>query len=221
MTQAQPLSIAGPAGALEACLTAPTSPAGAGIAVLCHPHPQFGGSMHDAVLQTLETVLLDAGRTCLRFNFRGVGASQGQFDQGVGEQEDVRAVLAAVHAGSELAPLLSAEQLENPPLLCGYSFGAAMAWQAQLSDPRALRALWLVAPPLTAMNLPKGDPSSMLHLFTGTQDSYCQPIDAGKWAEALPASAQLHVIDGADHFFSGQHKALASAACEALSVPLQ
>lgn len=217
MTQAQQLSITGPAGALEACLTTPTSAAGAGIAVLCHPHPQFGGSMHDAVLQSLETVLLDAGWACLRFNFRGVGASHGQFDQGIGEQEDVQAVLSAVRAGSELEPVLSGEQLMHPPLLCGYSFGAAMAWQAQLSEPKLLRALWLIAPPLTAMTLPKGDPSTTLHLFTGTQDSYCQPADAGQWAEALPATAQLHVIDGADHFFSGQHQALANAASQALA----
>ncbi len=218
MTQPRQLNITGPAGALEACLTTPTSAADAGIAVLCHPHPQFGGSMHDAVLQTLETVLLDAGWACLRFNFRGVGASRGQFDQGIGEQEDVQAVLTAVRAGSELEAVLSGEQLEHPPLLCGYSFGAAMAWQAQLAKPRLLRALWLIAPPLTAMNLPIGDPSATLHLFTGTRDSYCQPADAGKWAEALPAKAQLHVIDGADHFFSGQHQALASAASQALSV---
>ncbi|MGI9327175.1 MAG: alpha/beta hydrolase [Pseudomonadales bacterium] len=218
MTQAQPLSISGPAGALEACLTTPTSPTGAGVAVLCHPHPQFGGSMHDAVLQALEGALLDAGWACLRFNFRGVGASHGQFAQGVGEKEDVLAVLAAVYAGSELGPLLSSEQLQHPALLCGYSFGAAMAWQAQLSEPRALRALWLVAPPLSAMNLAIGDPSTRLHLFAGSQDSYCLPADAGAWAKALPAPAQLHVIDGADHFFSGQHAALANAAQDALTV---
>ena len=103
----------GPAGALETLLDGD----GSDLAVLCHPHPQYGGTMHDAVLDCAARALGAAGIARLRFNFRGVGRSEGRFDEGVGEVDDVLAILTH---GRKMHP-------EARVLLVGYSFGAAMA----------------------------------------------------------------------------------------------
>ena len=211
MHQAHDLQLSGPAGGLEACLRLPGAGT-AGVAVLCHPHPQYGGSMHDAVLQTLELELLNHGWACLRFNFRGVGRSAGTFDQGQGEQDDVLAVLAAVRDAAELSPVLSADCRTQPPLLCGYSFGAAMAWHAQSRAPRPLFGLWLAAPPLSIMPLPAADPGAPTQVFLGDHDTYCSVADAQRWLQSLPGLARLSLIAGADHFFTGQQVALGEAA---------
>ena len=88
----EPLSISGPAGALEAMLRTPLV-AGGELAILCHPHPLYGGSMHDAVLDLVGRTLGELSVNCLKFNFRGVGASEGDFDGGRGETEDLLAVV--------------------------------------------------------------------------------------------------------------------------------
>ncbi len=125
MSQTKRLTLEGPAGALEALLSEPVSTP-QGVAVLCHPHPQYGGSMQDAVLATAESQLTQHSVAVLRFNFRGVGLSEGTYSEGIGEAQDVLA--AASWAHNEFAGC--------PCLVLGYSFGAAAAWRAlQMSPP--------------------------------------------------------------------------------------
>lgn len=186
-------------------------------ALLCHPHPQFGGSMQDAVLQSLATALLAANYQVTRFNFRGVGASQGQFDQGVGEADDVQAMLQALQDHSRLNP----DRSTAPLLLAGYSFGAAMAWHAALAAAAngrpVLQALWLVAPPLSVMPFANNTAPLPLRILVGAQDSYCDIAQAQQWlaqqqlnggAAALADPLTLQVLADADHFFGGHQQHL-------------
>jgi alpha/beta superfamily hydrolase len=113
--QSQLLTIAGPAGPLELAIDAPQDMVPRGVVVLCHPHPLHGGTMDNKVVQTLARAFLQLGYRVARFNFRGVGASAGQYDEGRGEVDDALAVIAAVRD-----PVL-------PLALAGFSFGAYVA----------------------------------------------------------------------------------------------
>lgn len=182
-------TIPGQAGNLEAHLDEVDD--ACAVAVLAHPHPQYGGSMHDAVLATAANVLLDHRTTCLRFNFRGVGASSGSYDQGQGEVNDVVAAAAWLR-----------EKYPSLPLwLSGYSFGASMVWQA-LSRTAYERAI-LIAPPVGIMDF--NGSANAVQAIAGDRDDF---VDADKFTTWLGADA--HLIPGADHFFSGSHAQLAS-----------
>src|SRR5262245_43320463 len=127
----QRLLVAGPAGQIECAIDLPAvSPFG--TAVVCHPHPQHGGTMGNKVVQTLARAVLQLGWRSVRFNFRGVGASQGGWDNGVGEIDDALAVIEAQRDGT--APLL----------LAGFSFGGYVASQAALRLPEGAKAAQLV-----------------------------------------------------------------------------
>ena len=194
------MHISGPAGAIEAELE--LAPQEKTItAVLCHPHPQYGGTMHDAVLATLARVLLQRGVNCLRFNFRGVGASEGRYDDGHGEQDDLTAVCAWV-----------ADEYPRDTLwLGGYSFGASIVWQCleQLNPERGL----LVAPPVGAMAFAATTYTGKLSVFAGDRDTF---VDLPRF-EAL-FGANGHIINGADHFFAARHGELATSIEAALDV---
>lgn len=186
--------IPGPAGSLEAGYVAAPEPAGA-QAVLCHPHPQYGGSMHDAVLNIVADVLLDAGIGVLRFNFRGVGASDGHYDDGRGEVDDL---LAA-------ARWLRSEFPEDALWAGGYSFGAWVVWQALDRGLDAGRIL-LVAPPAGAMTFAPRAPGIPAHAIAGDADAF---VDLAA-LQRLP-DLRCQVVAGADHFFSGRGAELAAA----------
>jgi alpha/beta superfamily hydrolase len=192
-----PLNIPAPAGSLEGWLTLPEQP-GSTAAVLCHPHPLYGGSMHDAVLEQLASALLAAGVACLRFNFRGVGDSTGRHDGGVGEVDDLRAAirwLADNHAPDEL-------------WIGGYSFGAHVCWQllaAGDSAPAPRRAI-LIAPPVGRMPFDDCTPSCPVVAIAGDSDSF---VDTRRF-RAWPGVSKT-VIEGADHFFSGASRPLRAA----------
>jgi uncharacterized protein len=193
--------INGPAGNLETRFDLSTHATGKS-AILCHPHPQYGGSMHDAVLQTATDVFLAHGIHCLRFNFRGVGASAGHFDHGAGEVED----LMAVHKW------LSQQHTEDEIVWLGYSFGAAMVWQAlQYAVPAGVV---LVAPPIGMMDFTSAAPSelNMLTAIAGDRDDF---VDANKFSAW--EGVKTHTISGADHFFSGTHGALADVLAKVVS----
>lgn len=218
------LSVNGPAGTLEAQIDRPQSTREQWRpALLCHPHPQYGGSMVDAVLQCLAGALLDSGHAVVRFNFRGVGASDGQFDQGVGEVQDVLAMLGPLTDH----PKLAVDARDAAPLLIGYSFGAAMAWQAaqqwSADGSQHLHGLWLVAPPLDMMSFPDHPSALPLGLIVGAQDDYCSGSSATSWlarqqtGDANEEPGGLHVLPGADHFFAGQQDALQRAAMRLLA----
>jgi hypothetical protein len=179
------MKIPGPSGVLEAALTT-TADASDCFAVLCHPHPEYGGSMEDSVVGVLEAALLGAGVACVRFNFRGVGASEGRYDGGSGEQEDLIAVVDWLRDEHEPTHLW----------LGGYSFGASVVWHAldRIEPERAL----LVAPPTRVTQFEVLDPAVPVDTFSGSDDDY---VDL-QILERLP-SVRSHVIHGADHFFSG------------------
>ena len=190
------IEIPGPAGVLEARVEAGE---GHRWAILCHPHPLYGGSMHDAVLDTAAGVLADQGFGTALFNFRGVGASDGDHDEGRGETDDLVAVrdwLAAEHAPGEL-------------WLGGYSFGSNVVWRARRRIPEARRLL-LIAPPVGAMDFapPDDTETASVTVVAGDRDAFVDLDALRQW----PADrCDVRVVEGADHFFAGRWEALASA----------
>lgn len=184
------MEIPGPAGTLEAQLDL-SQVTSSRYAVLCHPHPQYGGSMHDAVLDAMADALLEAGVSCLRFNFRGVGASDGRSSGGAAEAEDLLAAAAwlrAVHSPEKL-------------WLGGYSFGASVVWQAAAAiDPERLL---LIAPPVGLMQLSEQSLNGTIDVFAGDRDDY---VDFAQLSTLT--GARVHPLSGADHFFMGYHDQL-------------
>ncbi len=176
------LMIEGPAGALESILQQAGAARAERVGVLCHPHPQFGGNMHDAVI--------DRAADALRFNFRGVGASDGSYDGGAGEVDDLLAV--AAHARNELG--------YEGIVLLGYSFGSRVCWGgAQAVDPDRMI---LVAPPIGMMEYPEDlAPRCPLAVVIGSRDDYADQDSVRGWCERH--GARLEVIAGANHFFAG------------------
>lgn len=177
--------------ALEARLAEVGSPRGG--FVLCHPHPLYGGDMDNPVVVRAAEIAQAGGYATLRFNFRGVGGSEGAHDQGRGEQDDVSAALAA------LAARLPAGR---PIGVIGYSFGAAMA--ARATRPGVPDApLVLIAPPLAVYDLDfLGERPGRILLVAGTADEYC-PVEALHRLAELTAGEE-RLIEGANHFFFGK-----------------
>jgi uncharacterized protein len=177
---------------LEAEIARPAAAPRVGV-VLCHPHPQYGGSMRSIVISALFEALPHAGMSTLRFNFRGVERSTGSFDQGVGEQRDALAGLDALSA--ELEP-------STPLVLVGWSFGADIA--ISVRDPRV--AAWVaIAPPLhftTDLDGFAGDPRPKL-LLLAEHDEY-RPADEVAGIAAGWASTTVEIVGGASHFFVGR-----------------
>jgi len=191
----------GPGPALQAALAVP---AGARRAVaVCHPHPLYGGDMDSPIVTVAVQACAQAGLATLRFNFRGVGGSAGAWDEGRGEQDDVRAALA--HLRGHLPA-------DGRVALAGYSFGASMA-AAVASRGERLAGLALIAPPL-AMRQWQPPLSFRIDgpilLVAGSADDYCPPSALAALGQALP-KATVVVIDGADHFFFTEPVRLARA----------
>lgn len=164
-----------------------------GVLAVCHPHPLYGGDMDNPVVTRAAEVAREVGISTMRFNFRGVGASQGSHDKGRGEQDDARAALAALR-----------ERVPNVPVgLAGYSFGSHVSARVAASDS-GLAALGVIAPPLTMFSFEALDASRLaLLVAAGTRDQYCPIEDLDRLAAALPEGT-VTKIDGADHFFFGK-----------------
>lgn len=193
---AEPTQIAGPAGALEALIELPAGAPPARVAVICHPHPLHGGALTNKVVYTLAHTLRERGAVAVRFNFRSVGASEGQHDGGVGEVEDALAVVAYAAARWPGASLI----------LAGFSFGANVALRA------ATRAApsWLitVAP---AVALLTGEPSRPACPWLIVQGDADEVVDAGqvqRWAATFTPPPTVRMIEGVGHFFHGRLHAL-------------
>lgn len=204
--------IAGPAGAIEGRLHKGAAGMALGqgrVAVICHPNPSQGGTMDNKVVTTLMRTYRDLGVDTLRFNFRGIGKSQGSFDKGRGELADLQAVLAWVSAQYPQAQLL----------LAGFSFGSAMAAQAshQLTH---LAHLLLVAPPVERYSYDRdGRFPCPVSVIVGDRDELLDAAGARAWAEALIPPAQVLRYPEAGHFFHGlltQVKADLSAHLQAI-----
>ena len=190
------LTLSGSAGAIEAVLDAPADGiASRGIAVIAHPHPLFGGTMDNKVVQTLARAFVHCGWTAVRFNFRGVGASAGLHDAGRGEADDFLAVVAQVAPDS------------NTPLaLAGFSFGSFVASRALLAlwESRPADRLVLIGTAASRFDVPVLPPA--VHERTlvvhGEQDDTVPLAAVMDWAR--PQSLPVTVIPGGGHFFHGQ-----------------
>jgi len=188
-------------GTLEARVHVPLAPRRA--VVICHPHPLYGGSMHSPVPLSIAKTLADQASETVawaRFNFRGVGASEGTFDDGRGEMEDARAVVAHLAAAAPGVPVT----------LCGHSFGSWIALRAAGHEPSVERAL-LVAPSTRFFDF---DEEAFAFrgprtLFLGDRDEFCDVAEAKALASDLGAS--LQVFEGSDHFFLSSRRKLALA----------
>ena len=205
----RPVIVPGPVGPLEGLLQERDHPPHTLAAVVCHPHPLYGGTLHNKVVHRLATVLQGLGAAVLRFNFRGVGRSEGRHDRGEGEREDARAALWFLADRHPAAHLWAA----------GFSFGAWVAARLAASEPRIER-LVLVAPPVATSSF------EVLHTATvpklvvqGEADEIC-PLAALEaeyphWAEPK----DLERIHGANHFFDRHLGPLAKVLDESLSGP--
>ena len=187
------LFIDGPTGRLEAILERPGEGALEGCAVVCHPHPQHGGTMHNKVAHTLARAFVRSGFEVLRFNFRGTEQSEGVFDNGIGELDDA---LAALHWLSDRHPDL-------PIWLAGFSFGAAMAVKAAVIEP--VDGLISVAPAISrfASGL-ETQPQCPWLIVQGDEDELVDIEETVEWVDGLEPGPELLVLEGAEHFFHGR-----------------
>jgi alpha/beta superfamily hydrolase len=184
----------GPAGRLEAMLWTVADAKPERVAVLCHPHPLFGGTMHNKVIFHAAKTLQRRGIPVLRFNFRGAGLSEGEHDKGRGELGDVRAALA----------FLVAKFPRKPILLGGFSFGSWVGLRVGCEDPRVTE--------LVGMGIPAGDSDfSYLRSCTkpklilqGSRDRFGPRESVEALVAELPEPKRVVFIERADHFFTGK-----------------
>jgi len=178
-------------------------------AVLCHPHPLYGGEMHNNIVSALADALQQMGVATLRFNFRGVGRSSGEHSGGEAEVEDVKAAVT----------YLLSRQAVPTVVVAGYSFGSMVGLRAGTADPRVHK--------LIGVALPLGfrDPSFLLTagkptlLISGDRDNYSPLPGLQSLFAKLPEPKALVTVTGADHFFWGQEDEVARAAVEFLTGP--
>mgnify|MGYP001235101885 CR=1 FL=1 len=188
----QRLEIPGPAGALEVLVELPGQPGGP-LCVICHPHPQYGGTLDNKVVYTLARAANELGALAVRFNFRGVGRSAGQFDHGVGEVQDLLAVVdwaRAAHPGRALH-------------LAGFSFGAAVALRGH--QAAGASSLLLVAPPAGMDYFDQAAaPQVPWRVIHGARDELIALDAVQRWLQTVAEAPPLSVLDDADHFFHGR-----------------
>ena len=181
--------ITGPAGDIECATDAPAG-AARGVAVVCHPHPQHGGTLDHKVAQTLARAFVQLGWRSVRFNFRGVGASAGVWDEGVGEIDDA---LAVIEAHRDRA---------TPFMLAGFSFGAYVASQAaaRLPDDAKPQRLVLVGPSTERQQMAPVPANTLV--IHGESDDVVPLSATLDWAR--PQNLPVIVFPGVGHFFHGQ-----------------
>jgi alpha/beta superfamily hydrolase len=195
------LFLKGPAGRMEALLNAGSADARY-AAVVCHPHPLFGGTLHNKVVFHAMKALNGFGFPVLRFNFRGVGLSQGEHDHGNGELDDVRAALNWVD-----------QEFHLPLVFAGFSFGAAVGLRAACPDERVKAAIGLGLPvsPIDDRTYDFSFLQSCAKpkLFvSGDRDQFGSPAQLEKLVAAVPDPKKLVLIAGGDHFFEGRLREL-------------
>ncbi|MBI2370018.1 MAG: alpha/beta fold hydrolase [Deltaproteobacteria bacterium] len=181
-------------GQLEGILQLPEGGPPDRLAVLCHPHPEYGGTMHNKVVYYAARTLREAGFGVLRFNFRGVGRSTGSFAHGEGEQEDVRAAL----------DYLAGRFPMRDVWVAGYSFGAWVGLRVGCADPRVSTLVGIGIPTKTAEFSFLRDCRKPVLLVQGSQDEFGDPAALQSLYEAAPGPKALAWIEGADHFFEGR-----------------
>ncbi len=195
--QTQEITFTSDGLALEGILHLPDSSPSPAVAV-CHPHPLYGGDMRNSVVVALCRAAAARGIAALRFNFRGVGRSQGSFADGVGERADAVAALA------HLPQMLDID--DGRVGIVGYSFGAAVALLAAGERPRAVVA---VSTPTIARGLSEIAVRCPALLVVGEQDQVAPPSRLASLGQAVGSQAELVVVPGADHFWWGAEERLA------------
>jgi alpha/beta superfamily hydrolase len=196
--------VAGPAGAIECAIDSPSGEA-AGTAVICHPHPVHGGTMDNKVVQTLARAAMQLGLRAVRFNFRGVGASEGAWDEGRGEVDDALAVIRQFR------------DAHAPFILAGFSFGAYVAAQAASQLPEGARPqrIVLVGPSTQKQQMAAVPPDTVV--VHGEADEVVPLAATLDWAR--PQSLPVIVLPGVGHFFHGQLTLLKNVVVQQLQRP--
>ena len=185
------LQLTGPAGSIECLVDLPEPDmAKPACAVLCHPHPQHGGTMRNKVVTIMERSFRELGLATVRFNFRGVGDSEGQFAEGIGEAEDLKAVIDWVQT----------TRPQDQLWLGGFSFGAAISIQVAHAYP--IGQLVSIAPPAGRFDLDTlTHPNCPWLVVQGDEDEVVSASAVQAWAEALKPAPELVMMAGAGHFF--------------------
>jgi uncharacterized protein len=191
----------GPAGNLEAVLWTPPAAAPGMAALLCHPHPVFGGTMHNKVVFQAAKTLDSLGIAVLRFNFRGAGLSEGIHDKGRGELDDVRVALQ----------YLAAEFPGTPLLVAGFSFGCWVGMRAGCEDARVEKLIGIGAPVNNSDFSYLGKCAKPKLFVHGSNDEHGNVEKVRQMVASLPSENELVVVDGVDHFFSGKIEELGKA----------
>ena len=197
------LFIDGPVGRLESILDEPRDGPIRGCAVVCHPHPQHGGTMHNKVAHTLARAFARLGFRTLRFNFRGTEASEGTYDEGAGELDDALAAAAWLRAGG----------CDGPLWIAGFSFGAAIAVRA--AEPARVDGVVAIAPAI--YRFARGVvsmPRCPFLVIQGDEDELVDVEETIEWVNGLEPGPDLLVMAGAEHFFHGRLVELRDAVTE-------
>ena len=187
----------GPAGQLEALLNS-GSAAAKHAALVCHPHPLYGGTLHNKVVFHAMKALNNLGMPVLRFNFRGAGLSHGEHDQGTGEIDDVRTALEWLD-----------REFHLPIVFVGFSFGAAIGLRAAAPDTR-VPVLISLGTPISPVDNRSYDynfllPCAKPKLFvSGSRDQFASPLKLQELVQSLAEPKRLVIIEAADHFFEGR-----------------
>lgn len=198
--------IPGPVGKLEVIMAKPTETERNAWGIVCHPHPLFGGTMHNKVVTTLVKTFQGLGVPTLRFNFRGVGLSEGQFDEGEGELDDLLAAMDWMQ---------QKQGVKNEIWLAGFSFGAYIAAKAATRIP--VSRLVTIAPPVQHFPLQTLAPITCLWvLVQGEKDDVVPPEEVLEWAENREPKPTILRFPQAGHFFHGQLGELRTRIAEAL-----
>jgi alpha/beta superfamily hydrolase len=195
----EPVALEGPAGRLEAQLLVPERPR-PGAALLCHPHPQHGGTMHTKALYHAARAIASQGIPVLRFNFRGVGRSAGRSSGGPGERQDARAALE----------LLASRHVGEPLLVGGFSFGSWVGLAVGAEDPRVVSLLG-IAPPVALYDFSFLEAARQKILcVAGDGDPFCPAPDLESLVARIGPRAQLVRLHGAEHLLTTHLRQLAS-----------
>jgi hypothetical protein len=188
--------LAGPTGRLEALLNA-GNPDAPYAALVCHPHPLHGGTMHNKVVYHAAKALNSFGLPVLRFNFRGTGLSEGSHDEGRGERDDIRAALDWLQ-----------NEYSRPVIFTGFSFGAATGLKACCSDPRVPGLISLGTPLAVQERLYTysylSDCSKPKLMVSGDHDQFAPVANLRELFRLSAEPKQLVLVEGADHFFEGK-----------------
>ena len=187
------LFLGGPAGRLEALIEEPEDRPPSFAALVCHPHPQHGGTMHNKVVYRIARGLRRAGAVVLRFNYRGVNLSEGVYDHGEGELEDGRTALEYLHG----------RYPDLPYLLAGFSFGSRVVLRLGCGEPGTTGVI-AVGFPTTYKDRSYLDRCTVPRSFVqSTHDQYGPRPELEQMVAALPEPKQLVFIEARDHFFEG------------------